>query len=115
MAQWLQLLIGLDDSSMEVATKNMGSKTTDNFITESYDIHHHHLGPGPSLNKLVNTFFWELAKVFNEEYDNHTPMTAYAFVQHVLTKVNTVAMFGLRSPFALDLQLEQCFWSVPFP
>jgi hypothetical protein len=113
MASWLQPLLGLDSPSMKIVEKDMLSKTTSSWVSENYDVHHQLLGPGHTLNQFQNTTSTALASFLNERFIDNTETTVYSFVQHLLTVVNTHAMWGPNNPFTLHPELEDPLWLLP--
>jgi hypothetical protein len=112
MISWLQPFLGLDDSSMKIAEKDMFSKTESSWIRENYKIHNQLLAPGNTVNRFENNAFMGFASFFNKGFDVDMETTVSSFVQRVFTLVNTEAMWGPKNPFTLHPELENTFWKV---
>ncbi len=111
MTSWLQPLYNMDDPTMTIMKRNMDCEEGDfGYMKESYDLHHGLLASGPTLNRLRDRALSELATLVDQTSSAPVSTEIYGWVQHVLTVLNTNAMWGPKNPLQVKPELEKDFW-----
>ncbi|KAH8799369.1 cytochrome P450 [Xylogone sp. PMI_703] len=113
MASWLQPLLNISESDIDVVKQNMDCEEGNfGYMKDSYDIHHDLLSPGPHLDKLREAAMFRLACILGNMDVQPLSTGLYAWIQHLFTDMNTYAMWGPQNPFVTSSDMEKDFWLV---
>lgn len=101
-------LSGLDPEKLK-AFDNDKKEKGDNLSTATLKGIARALSPGPDVAELNHRMLSSLQTLMDEPQDSPKPRCFLSWIQHVITRASTDAIYGPANPFA-DPKTEDAFW-----
>ena len=112
IAQAMKNLFCLDEATMDLINDNLNGQngTRDGIMFEVHDMMQATLAPGPHLDALNKSILDKVAADFNTLAREPVQIKLWEWLRYHFSLASVSAIWGPKSPFSKDPEIESAFW-----